>query len=513
MKLKHMFVLMLAGAGITARAQSNLNDDFEQSPVGTISSNISGWSLSSGSHSLQPGSNSCNLLGCCQNPPAYSEIIDCSAANGFTDNIIGSQYPIYSVFGSNPVPAASAANQQVKQGMYGSKILRLNNTAAGDRSIEKISKTFTVTMSNALFQFAYIPVFNGGHGCCDNSAFQLRVMNNGTVIPCPSFSVSAPGAQCTATPLASYLNTGTTGYVYHPWKVNAVDLTPYIGMVVNIEMSVSDCTLGDHFSYVYVDSKCGPMSLYINGSPKDISLISTNIPLCGVADMCMADGLGPYEWAGQGVPSSYAIASFTNACYTSSVSTQYTIIMNPENACAPVYRIVDLQITAAPQLSAPLVFNLCGSSYIQISPFINGSTGGYNFSWLSPPNAIVSGMNTSVLTTNTAGVYTVMTSSSSNSCTSKAQVTVVACVGLDKNEPTPDIRIFPNPTSGLLWLRSEKSLVGAWLELYDLTGKLLIKEKRAEKEIFINLENYDAGIYQLHVGIAGKRYHFKIVKE
>jgi hypothetical protein len=272
-----------------------VNEDFEAStpaPI-TATNQIAGWVVTGGYNgSLGANStgslgvyypnglqnpNSCNLNGCCPMPPTHSELIDCSAPGGYIDTQIGSQYPIFSVFGSGSAnAAASAANPQIQGGMglYGNRVLRLNDGNTGDYSIEKLSKTFAVTANNALFQFAFISVFYSGHGCCDAGGFQIRLSNAtaNTVIPCPNFSVSAPSSQCTATvPMQYYVAISGTTYnpnsggatIYNPWKVNSMDLSAYIGQNITIDIIISDCNAGGHYGKVYFDAQCGPMVIKV----------------------------------------------------------------------------------------------------------------------------------------------------------------------------------------------------------------------------------------------------------
>ena len=100
-------------------SSSSGNEDFEASPAGAVTSSnqIAGWEIVSGSHTLNPMANSCNLLGCCPLNPSEAEIIS-APTNGYIDPIIGIQYPIHSVFGSNTNST----------GLYkGNKFLRINS--------------------------------------------------------------------------------------------------------------------------------------------------------------------------------------------------------------------------------------------------------------------------------------------------------------------------------------------------------------------------------------------------
>ncbi len=383
------------------------NEDFEASTAGpvTTTNQIAGWTIVEGYNGFVSagsaasltayypnglsGANSCNLTGCCPMPPAHTELIDCSAPGGYVDNTIGSQYPIFSVFGTGTVSGAASTNSQITQGMFGTKVLRLNDENTGDYSMAKLSKTFSVSSSNALFQFAFISVFAPGHGCCDAGAFQIKLYDNGTsasgtptTISCPSFSVSAPSTACTATvPMTYYIvnswtpnNPNNFNNIYNPWKISSLDLSSYIGKYITIEVITSDCTAGGHFGCVYFDAQCGPMTVYGNGNAYDAGS-NVVVPTCGAAGatICAADGLGPYSWAGTGVTPDQGVPSMTNQCITTTISTTYTLYMQPQGACTPISRVVQSSITPAPLLLISGQQAQCGNTLAVVNVTPSGS--------------------------------------------------------------------------------------------------------------------------------------------
>ena len=409
-----------------------VNEDFEASTAAIItsSSQIAGWVVTSGynggisansTSTMAPyypgglsGATSCNLLGCCPMPPQNSELIDCSAPGGFIDNQIGSQYPIYSVFGSGTAnSAAAAANPQVTQPMYGNKIIRVNDGLTGDYSIEKLSKTFAVTSQNALFQFAFISVFSPGHGCCDAGGFLIRLSNATTnsVLPCPQFSVSAPSSQCTATvPVdyyvaltgAVYTNTTSANNIYNRWKINSMDLSAYIGQNITIDIIVTDCTASGHYGKIYFDAQCGPMVVKGNGIDFDAGVTNVIVPTCGAAGatICAPSGLGPYYWAGPGILPNQATPSMTNQCLTSTISATYTLYMQPAGSCAPITRVVTSTITPAPLLIASTQQASCGQTLAIVTLTPSGSA--------AVPSTINWSPNPQSLSTNTqVGTYVI----------------------------------------------------------------------------------------------------------
>jgi gliding motility-associated-like protein len=368
-----------------------VNEDFEASTAGavTTSAQVNGWVITRGVHGT--GSDACNLVSCCPQQPSESSII--SAPTGLIDPNIGSAYPIYSIFGSTPGPtAANTVNSHVTQGMFGNTFLRLNSDN-NDSSIEKLSKTFSVTASNALFQFAFINVFDGPHACCEAGAFKARILSGSTVLACPSFTVFSASSSCSVTaPFTTYkgpttapatpaIFTPSAGLggslcAYNKWNVNSLDLSSYIGQNITLEFTISDCIFGGHYTYCYFDAQCGPMVVYGNNNAYQAGSGNVTVPTCGAsgATICASFGLGPYSWAGPNVPPSYAVPSLTNTCFVTNLSATYTLYMNPAGACAPISRVIQSTITPAPTIFASAVQATCGQTQAAVSVTTAGSS-------------------------------------------------------------------------------------------------------------------------------------------
>ena len=395
-----------------------VNEDFEGSTAGVIttSNQIAGWTVSSGYNGYVAAgntstlgqyfpngltnANSCNQLGCCPMPPTECELI--SAPTGYIDPVINSVYPIFSVFGTAAGnPNGPANNPQITQGMFGNNFIRINSNN-NNYSMARLSKTFSVTPQNALFQFAFISVFSTGHGCCDAGAFQIKLSqfngpgNPPTPITCPSFSASALSSACTntATNITFYnAVSGTTAntsssLIFNKWQIASMDLSSYIGQNITIDIVTSDCTAGGHYGYVYFDAQCAPMTVYGNGTAYAAGSGTVTVPTCGAAGatICAAAGLGPYSWAGPNVPPNMAVPSLTNSCFTTSISATYTLSMNPAGACSPITRIVASTITPAPTLGAGVLQATCGSTLAVVTITPGGSaTNPANVTWSPPP--------------------------------------------------------------------------------------------------------------------------------
>lgn len=487
------------------------NEDFESSPPGTILSQnqINGWAFdggyngmisSSGSSTLLSyfpggltGATSCNLLGCCPMPPAHSEIVDCSSPGGFIDPYIGVQYPVFSVFGTGTVFGANAANPHISGGLFGSKVLRINDGLNADYSMERLTKSISVTTANALFEFAFIPVFSPGHACCDAGSLQITFKNitTNSVLTCPGYSISAPDIQCMSTSSLNFYNagTGTTytpgvnyGTIYQPWKLAAVDLSPYLGQTIVMEVIVTDCTAGGHFAFIYFDAACGDMKVSINENDYFLSDPVISYAGCNTQFTLTAPAsLQSYQWSGP-----FGFTS-TSASITTSVSGVYTLTVGQGLLCSPVTKT--MSINSAQSLVSISSSNsvICaGNSVILTANNIN------NCVWNngnSTPSIFVS----PTITTN----YTV-TGTDVNGCNVSAVITqlVDACTGLQGlNTVSGLVSVYPNPNTGDFTIKTAANFTKGELIVETALGQLLHKQMLVNGENKVKIGNMVSGVY------------------
>jgi hypothetical protein len=89
-----------------------------------------------------------------------------------------------------------------------------------------------------------------------------------------------------------------------------------------------------------------------------------------------------------------------------------------------------------------------------------------------------------------------------NGCLATASVMqqVNACDGLKDTERNKELEIFPNPTEGILILRSPVSgSAGVSWRLFNALGQLLDFDTRLAHEHRIDLSFYATGVYYLRV--------------
>lgn len=200
---------------------------------------------------------------------------------------------------------------------------------------EQLTQTFMVSTSNNSFTYRYAVVFEDpGHTSNEQPFFRALLRDqNGNVIPCSEFVVSAAGN------LPGFFNSpNCLGVRYKPWSTVNVDLDNYIGQAVTAEFTTGDCAQGAHYGYAYIDAACSQSFLDIY--PDTICVgqsVTLNAP----------NGYQSYQW----LPSGQTTQSIS---VTPSVSTNYQLNLVAFNGCV---RTVQLPVVVIPDPTAAIYTN------------------------------------------------------------------------------------------------------------------------------------------------------------
>ncbi|MBS1638225.1 MAG: gliding motility-associated C-terminal domain-containing protein [Bacteroidetes bacterium] len=396
------------------------NIDFE-------AGSLFGWTHTSGSNS-----NSSTMAGCCPTAGGIASVIN----------------------GTGTDPLVSAVSLVSPLG--GSKIVQLNDNNP-DYSVQRISQTFSVTPSNAIFQFAYAGILeDAGHACTDQPYMNVSVIDSaGNTLPCPYIPIAAPSSLCSqsASVTAGWIQNTSAGVYYHTWTVKTLDLSPYIGSYVTIQITVGDCTQGGHYGYGYFDCACYPMQVGLNGTLYDATpLIPINVSTCGAmsATITAPYGVGPYNWDG---PAGSGITAATGSVITTTTPGQYTLTMSPTGTClGPIVKLLNLFVTPNPTASnvtaQPTCTNAVGSATINAS----SGTPPFTYSWTpaagtgSVSSGLSPGTNYTVTVSDNVGCSTT-TTLSINTFTDAPNYSITSSPGLLLNCNTQTITLNGTPTS------------------------------------------------------------------
>ncbi len=171
----------------------------------------------------------------------------------------------------------------------GAYSLRLGNTVNGGNAA-RLTQTFLVTPANSAFTLKYAVVLEdpgSSHTDPQRPYFKVSMIDgNGNTIPCADYQVMAKP------PIQDFTRVGLTSFYYRPWTVVAIPLTTYIGQNVTVQIDVSDCSLGGHLGYAYIDGSCLPIQV---SSQFNVSCNGDPLTLEG------PDGFVEYSWTGPGI--------------------------------------------------------------------------------------------------------------------------------------------------------------------------------------------------------------------
>ncbi|OFY86489.1 MAG: hypothetical protein A3F72_14990 [Bacteroidetes bacterium RIFCSPLOWO2_12_FULL_35_15] len=301
----------------------------------------------------------------------------------------------------------------------GTNSIRLGNSATYEtHNAASIQQTFQVTATNTNFTYNYAVVFqDGAHPDYEQPFFKADVYDqNGVPVSCGLYEDAAPGTGYTQT-------TPTSDIWYKPWTTVSVNLNSYIGQTVTVKFTTSDCSLGAHYGYAYIDCSCFAYGI-----------ISPAVICQGASAILSAPaGSAAYLWSpGGDTTSTITVSPASTTTYTCDITTQGTV---------PCYFTLTTTVTvnSAPTVTVDAVTICLGdSTTLTATPSLAGGT----YLW-APGGATTQSILISPLSTET---YTV---SYTNGCvvTDTALVTINDCsctVTATNNGP-----VCPNGTFGL----------------------------------------------------------------
>jgi hypothetical protein len=374
---KRIFIFCIGSLPFILQAQysSCTNSDFEITAPGsyTGASSVTGWSLSS-----RTGTS-------CTAPPLWTP---------------GSQE--FSIV-STPLSGIPGIGTLGQSPFGGTVVARLNTTTANS-SVTRLTRNIQVSSSNSLFQFAYAGVYeNGNHFCCEQPYFKFLIKDcSGANLLCNiGFSLNPVGPLCSSS-VSTY--TVFNGLSWTNWQIKTVDLTPYLGACVTLEVIQSDCINGDHYGTTFFDAQCSNSYNYIPCTLPYLNPLPVN--MCSgspSAQLSAPLGYSSYQWiAPGGVP--IFQPNSRNITVNGIAGSVYTVNLASASGCTTslTYTIASSQVSvAAMGMSPSCSLNPNGSATV----LATGSGQGYNYTWINSTGSVVA--TTSVLSNVPVGLYTV----------------------------------------------------------------------------------------------------------
>ena len=142
--------------------------------------------------------------------------------------------------------------------------IRVGNNFTFAQPFSSASRTFTVSAASPYLQYYYAMVnLDFPHPPAAAATSAIRILDPaGNVIPCTFYQVFAaaggpPGFQQSPRPNeCNLINQCAFPISYLPWQSSIVDLSPFIGMNVTIQLTNAWCGPGVDWGYAYFDAHC-----------------------------------------------------------------------------------------------------------------------------------------------------------------------------------------------------------------------------------------------------------------
>ncbi len=376
-----------------------VNEDFELTAPGQYNSSngVQGWTITS-------GQNSCNQLTGEGMPTTWNQ---------------GS--PEFWIV-ATPIIVPFIGNLTTSP-LGGNVVAQLQNQQANGLCT-KIAQTFPVTQANTLFQFAYAGAYqDGGHDCCNQPFLKIRMFDcNGAPLTCSSLSLNPTGNGCSQ---GSPGYTISSGVAWTNWSVKYIDLTPFLGSCVTIEVINSDCAPTGHWASTYFDAMCGGQ-LIGQGLGGVGGSVAGPVSFCAGAGQAMIAaplGYSTYQWIGPNGPIAAPAGTMANLVINNPVlGSQYTVQLTAASGCQ--YISVNTLTYTQVNIVGVGTTSTCpngssGSATVQG----NGSGTGYTYTWTNSSNSVVS--TASVASSLPPGSYSVTIAGLGSSCGTSSTSVVV----------------------------------------------------------------------------------------
>ena len=136
---------------------------------------------------------------------------------------------------------------------------------------ERLRYNLLVQTNNPILLFNYAVVFEEpsnllDHSLFDRPAFEIKIFNSSgqqiSPISCTGFADFAGNSTFGGFIPGAFTDAGRV--YYKNWTPVGIDVSPYIGQTLTIDIKVKDCGLGGHFGYMYFVAKMIPAQIQQN---------------------------------------------------------------------------------------------------------------------------------------------------------------------------------------------------------------------------------------------------------
>jgi hypothetical protein len=280
------------------------------------------------------------------------------------------------------------------------------------------------------------------------------------------------------------LNMNAGGSAYQWYKNGTAVSGATLQSLVTGTMGIYRCMITDGCGS---DTTAAAITLSVLTSPT-VALSGVNYFCPGINNITItATGGGTSQWYKNGV----LIPGATTPTYVATTAGVYNMIKTNLNGCSDSAAVGKVLATApAPTVNISASSNtLCFGATMSMT-----ASGAVTYSWNTGATS-ASVIIGPTVTTN----YTVLGTNTVTGCAGTGSITIIvtSCTGLKENAMIGShVKIFPNPSSGMVNLQSEKVITS--LEIFDVTGRSVMKKDQLNtSEFSIDLGSLQGSVYYL----------------
>lgn len=143
-------------------------------------------------------------------------------------------------------------------------------------------------------------------------------------------------------------------------------------------------------------------------------------------------------------------------------------------------------------------------------PLFTANAGGEVYAWLDcGSNTLVAGETSQSFTASIDGSYALVITQAG--CTDTSACYSVLHIGISENNAATDISIYPNPTTGMVTIRSNTAT--GTIRVTDMLGRIVVSQQVQDKNTTIDLSSFDNGVFYISIETGSFKKVSKLIKK
>jgi hypothetical protein len=242
-----------------------------------------------------------------------------------------------------------------------------------------------------------------------------------------------------------------------------------------------------------------PQVVVVNPSPQ-INVFANPPSVCEGSSMNLhAFGATNYIWSNNGTGNVISVSPQTAG------TTTYAVVGTNQYNCQST-AVVQVNVFAKPTIAATYPNTICQGETHQIN-----ASGGVSYQFVSQNS--YNTVNPAFVSPSSSTAYTI-TGTDANGCQNFTTVTIVvdACTGVRENGALAGLKVYPNPSNGVLNIEMNSS-ANKDVQIVDVTGRVVLAGQSTEPAMRFNLSTMANGVYYVKVKSQDDTQVIKIIKE